>query len=135
MNEVRIVIADDSKVITESLTSTLKLVDGFVVVGTATEGSQAIELVKELQPDVLVLDIHMPSTNGTAILHELRKNGAAVKIVVFTLDTSTAMKRICLHAGADYFLNKFQISELVAICSETLRLKRTDCCGGPGCAS
>lgn len=99
------------------LSRTLSVIVGFKVVGTAANGVRAIELTRELKPDVLVLDITMPFKDGIEVLKEIRAEDSSTVIVMFTADTSPPTRRICLEAGADYFLNKSQILELLEICN------------------
>ncbi|HEY6186316.1 MAG TPA: response regulator transcription factor [Pyrinomonadaceae bacterium] len=117
MKELKIVIAEDSEVFSKLLSRTLSVIVGFKVVGTAANGVRAIELTRELKPDVLVLDITMPFKDGIEVLKEIRAEDSSTVIVMFTADTSPPTRRICLEAGADYFLNKSQILELLEICN------------------
>jgi len=80
----RIVIADDHLVLLESLAALLTLQPDFRVVGKATTGHEALELVKQERPDVLVLDLFMPEPNGFEVLRTLERSGIKVASVVLT---------------------------------------------------
>jgi len=80
----RIVIADDHAVLRESLAALLGTREDFEVVGTASNGNEAVELVKQHHPDVLVLDLFMPDTDGFEVLRTLDRAGIRVSSVVLT---------------------------------------------------
>lgn len=82
--KIRIVIADDHAVLRESLETLLSGQKEFEVVGTASNGDEAVSLVKEQQPDVLVLDLFMPQTDGFEVLRQLERAGLRVSSVVLT---------------------------------------------------
>ncbi|HEX8924813.1 MAG TPA: response regulator transcription factor [Terriglobales bacterium] len=83
-NKIRIVIADDHAVLRESLSALLASQKGFQVVGTACDGNEAVEMVQREQPDVLVLDLFMPNSDGFEVLRFLEKAGLRVASVVLT---------------------------------------------------
>ncbi len=82
--KTRIVIADDHAVLRESLAALLGTREDFEVVGTASNGTEAVELVKLHHPDVLVLDLFMPDTDGFEVLRTLERAGIRVASVVLT---------------------------------------------------
>ncbi len=81
---IRIVIADDHAVLRESLETLLGSQKNFEVVGTASNGDEAVALVKHYQPDVLVLDLFMPGTDGFEVLRQLERAGLRVASVILT---------------------------------------------------
>jgi two-component system, NarL family, nitrate/nitrite response regulator NarL len=83
-NRIPIVIADDHAVLRESLGALLETQKDFHVVGKAASGAEALELVSESHPDVLVLDLFMPNTDGFEVLRTLDKAGSRVASVVLT---------------------------------------------------
>ena len=96
-NRVRIVIADDHAILRESLAALLATDDSFVVEGRASNGQEALALVQELHPDVLVLDLFMPQGDGFEVLRTLDRAGNRVAAVVLTgseseLDYAQAVK-------------------------------------------
>src|ERR1017187_632869 len=82
--KIRIAIADDHAVLRESLSALLASHHDFEVVGTASNGSEALELVDQQHPDVLVLDLFMPGTDGFEVLRRLDRVNAKVASVVLT---------------------------------------------------
>lgn len=82
--KIRIVIADDHAVLRMSLAALLGTQKGFEVVGTASNGNEAVDLVKQHHPDVLVLDLFMPGSDGFEVLRQLDHAGMRVASVVLT---------------------------------------------------
>lgn len=82
--KIRIVVADDHVVLLESLAALLGTQNWIEVVGLAREGKQAVDFVREHQPDVLLLDLFMPGTDGFEVLRTLERNGLRVNAVVLT---------------------------------------------------
>ena len=116
MKELKIIIADDSEALRILLHRTLSVIENFRVVGIATDGVEAIRVARELEPHVLVLDISMPLKDGIDVLYEIRAELSSTVIVMFTADPSLLNRTICMEAGADYFLDKSQIIDLIKIC-------------------
>ena len=81
---IRIVIADDHAVLRESLSALLATQDDFEVEGTASDGGEALQLVQQHHPDVLVLDLLMPGGDGFEVLRTLDRAGSRVAAVVLT---------------------------------------------------
>ncbi|PSH04746.1 MAG: DNA-binding response regulator [Acidobacteria bacterium] len=86
--KIRIAIADDHAVLRESLSALLASYRDFEVVGVAGNGAEALELVEKVNPDVLVLDLFMPVTDGFEVLRQLDRSGAKVASVVLTASES-----------------------------------------------
>src|SRR5438067_265009 len=84
VQKIRIVIADDHAVLRESLAALLDTQNDFQVEGTASDGVQALELVQKFHPDVLVLDLFMPNSDGFEVLRTLDKASNRVATVILT---------------------------------------------------
>jgi DNA-binding NarL/FixJ family response regulator len=82
--KIRIAIADDHAVLRESLSALLASHRDFEVVGTASNGAEALELVEKKSPDVLVLDLFMPGTDGFEVLRQLDRANTKVASLVLT---------------------------------------------------
>ena len=115
---MRIVIADDSAVFRGLIQLSLSDLKGCEVVGTAADGVEALWLLREHKPHLLVLDISMPYKDGIEVLQEIRREDSTTVVVMFTGDLSH--RELCLALGANYFLEKSQMRELKAICLATL---------------
>jgi DNA-binding NarL/FixJ family response regulator len=82
--KIRIVIADDHTVLRESLAALLESQPDFEVVGKAANGTEALELARKEKPDILVLDLFMPDSDGFEVLRTIDRNGQFVHSVVLT---------------------------------------------------
>jgi DNA-binding NarL/FixJ family response regulator len=111
--EISVVIADDVEVIREMLRLTLSEIEGVKVKGVAEDGLEALRLVLDLRPDVLVLDISMPFKSGIEVMREIRINNLSIDIIIFTVDS--ALRQASLNAGANYFLVKSELGKLIDI--------------------
>ena len=120
LRELRVFIADDSESIRQQLKTALSLIKGLTLVGTAAGNIEAAELVKTLEPDVVVLDISMPHREGIQVLREIRKEAPRAEIIIFTSDPSVVLQEVCLESGANFYLHKTQIRDLIDICSGRL---------------
>jgi two-component system nitrate/nitrite response regulator NarL len=100
-DEIRIVIADDHPIFRRGLSSLLEAESGFVVVGEAGDGEEAVRLARSLKPDILLLDLSMPGVSGMAALSELSQAGVSVRTIVLTasIDKSEIVKALQLGAA------------------------------------
>lgn len=112
---IRILLADDQALIRESLELMLNLKEGIEVVGTASDGNQALALARELVPDIILMDIRMPGLDGISCIERLRIDLPAINIIVLsTFDDDDYVFR-ALRAGARaYLLKSIPINELEA---------------------
>lgn len=105
-NDIRVVLADDHVVLRTSLAFFLDDTEGITVVGQASDGEEAYTVVEELNPDVLLLDLNMPGTNGLAILPRIRKSFVDLKILVLTGRSENIYIMKALRAGANGYVLK-----------------------------
>ncbi|MGD0607860.1 MAG: response regulator transcription factor [Streptosporangiaceae bacterium] len=103
---IRVLIADDQKIVREGLVSLIGLLPGITVVGAAVDGDDAVRLALELVPDVVLMDLNMPRCNGVEATERLRGERPEVKVVVLTTFTDDAWVFSALQAGARGFLTK-----------------------------
>jgi DNA-binding NarL/FixJ family response regulator len=118
LRELRIVVVDDSPLIRDYLEDMFAKVEGCKIVGMARDGIEALTIIRELRPEVVVLDITMPHRDGIDVLREIRKKDSSMVIIMFTADPSLVLEQICLKEGANYYLSKTEILDLVTICKE-----------------
>ncbi len=105
-SNVRVLIADDQKVVREGLVSLIGLLPGITVVGAAIDGDDAIRQAGQLRPDVVLMDLNMPRCNGVEATEQLRETQPDVKVVVLTTYSDDAWVFSALQAGARGFLTK-----------------------------
>jgi DNA-binding NarL/FixJ family response regulator len=103
---VRVLIADDQKVVREGLVSLIGLLPGITVVGAAIDGDDAVRQAAELRPDVVLMDLNMPRCNGVEATEQLRETQPGVNVVVLTTYSDDAWVFSALQAGARGFLTK-----------------------------
>jgi len=113
MAGLRILIVDDEKAVRTALGRLLSTRGEWVVVGEATDGSEAIGKAKELKPDVVIMDLTLPELNGLAATPEIKKALPGAEILIFTQHESSQMVREAQNAGASGYLLKSQANWLV----------------------
>ncbi|MDR4886171.1 response regulator transcription factor [Fredinandcohnia sp. QZ13] len=109
---IRIVIAEDQRMVLGALGSLLNLEDDMEVVGMANNGEEAISLVKELQPDICMMDIEMPLKTGLEAAEELKKTDC--KVIILTTFARTGYFQRALKAGVKGYLLKDSPSDELA---------------------
>ena len=103
---VRILIADDHSMVREGFRQLLQLEDDFDVVGEAANGQAALELVEELKPDVLLLDINMPIKNGLEVLEDLKNLKVKTKVLMLTIHNEVEYLIKAVEIGCNGYLLK-----------------------------
>lgn len=82
---IRIIVADDQKLVRHCICQLLEPISDFQVVGRAVDGIRTLELVQQLQPDVLLLDISMPGKSGLEVIRELKEMNLPTRIVMLSM--------------------------------------------------
>jgi NarL family two-component system response regulator LiaR len=103
---IRVVIAEDHKVVRQGLTFLLSSEPGIEVAGQAADGIAALQAIRGLQPDVLLLDLFMPRMDGMAVLRAIREEGLTVQVLVLTSSQDDEHLVQAVKAGALSFLPK-----------------------------
>ncbi len=120
MNKVRILIADDHQIVAEGLRSLLE--PEFELVGIVADGREMLTAARDLRPDVVVLDISMPTLNGIEAAAQLREAGSAARVIFLTMHTEATYAVRALDAGAaGYILKHAATTELVAAIREAVQ--------------
>ena len=97
LEKKRIIIAEDHKILREGLRSLLNMSDELEVVGEADDGMSAIRIIKELKPDLVLLDLNMPKMNGIAVIKEIKQICPKTKLLILTM-----------HKKEEYILEVFK---------------------------
>ena len=117
----RILIADDHQLLRAGLRSLLEE-QGFEVVGESENGRGAVNLVRKLKPDALIIDINMPILNGIEATRLLRKQALQLKVVVLSMLSDSRSIFQALAAGASgYLLKDAAFDEMVLALKAVLR--------------
>ncbi len=103
---IRVLVADDQRVVREGLGTLLGLLAGVEVVGTAADGDEALALAIQLRPDVVLMDLRMPHCDGVEATRRLRDHHASIKVIVLTTYTDDRSVIDALRAGARGYLTK-----------------------------
>ncbi len=115
-DKISVLIADDNRVFANSVAAYLKTQSDFLVAGCAYDGDEALGMILETKPDMVLLDIIMPKRDGLSILkrlHEMRLDKTPTVIAISVADTSWITESVS-RLGAKYFLLKPQSSEAIA---------------------
>ncbi|MBI0295880.1 response regulator transcription factor [Streptomyces sp. PRKS01-29] len=109
---IRVLLADDDPLVRTGLTMMLRGADGIEVVGEAADGAEAAAAVRELAPDVVLMDIRMPVVDGLAATRELTRRGArAPQVIVLTTFDEHGLVLEAMRAGAAGYLVKHAAPE------------------------
>ncbi len=115
MNPIRILIAEDHRIVRDGLRMLLQSEPDFAVVGEAENGREAVVLAKEVQPDVAILDISMPDLSGLEATPLIKTESPQTQVLILTMHESDEYFFRALQAGASgYVLKKAATQDLIA---------------------
>src|ERR1035437_8984412 len=103
---MRVLLADDSGLILERLQDMVKLYNHTEIVGSLKNGTETLKALRNLRPDLAIVDIKMPGLNGLEVLNEIRKEDKSLKFIILTFYSSDYYRKLAIQYGADYFFNK-----------------------------
>lgn len=106
MSKKKIVIAEDYTIVRQGLKALLDSFPGVEVVGEAENGREAIAAVRRLDPDLVIMDLSMPKTDGMTAISEIKRTHPRTKILALTVHKTEGYVRMALSAGADGYLLK-----------------------------
>jgi DNA-binding NarL/FixJ family response regulator len=113
-DEIRVLIADDQKLVREGLCVLLDLIPDVCVVGEAANGVEVIERARQLEPDVILMDVQMPEMDGVAATHKVRERFPNVQVIILTTFDDDEYVFEGLRGGAAGYLLKDVHSEQLA---------------------
>lgn len=115
VQRIRVLVADDHKVLRELLVRMLRTKRDIEIVGEAGDGRQAVELARRLQPDVVLMDITMPELDGIEATRALARELPQVRVIGLSMHEDPNLEEAMLHAGAvDYLTKGAPVEKVVA---------------------
>ncbi|WP_047044294.1 response regulator transcription factor [Vibrio mexicanus] len=113
-NEIKVVIVDDHQVVLDGFIARLALEKGIEVIGTASNGMEAVEVVKQLNPDVILMDVSMPVMNGIDATKVIREENQDAKVLMLTMHNNREYIMKVMQAGAvGYMLKETSAEKMV----------------------
>ncbi|SDS54189.1 Response regulator of citrate/malate metabolism [Nocardioides scoriae] len=112
---ISVLVVDDDFMVASVHQRFVARTPGFEVVGSARTGAEALALVEELRPDLVLLDVHLPDISGLEVLARLRAEGRQTGVVMVTAERGADAVRTALHGGAlQYLVKPFDHDDLAA---------------------
>lgn len=117
---IRVLIVDDHTVVRDGLQALLSVEPGMQVVGSAADGIEAVHLARELNPDVILLDLVMPRMDGVQAINEIKRNDPAARILVLTSFAENHQVFSAIKSGAmGYIMKDTSADELIRAIRDT----------------
>jgi DNA-binding NarL/FixJ family response regulator len=108
---IRVLIADDSPTALRSVCEYLEFAGGFEIVGTASDGLNAVQLASLRKPDLVLLDLSMPRVNGLEAAEQIRLSSPDLRVIIFSELQGLSLADECRRRGADSFVPKSLLPE------------------------
>lgn len=121
MAPIRVMIVEDNRFMLTSLRALLSRMPELSVVAAARNGAEALPLIQETQPQVLILDIKMPEMNGWELLDELHKINSPVQVIVLTAVSEESSKQLAFDKGVVAYVTKGDASLFLDILQRVIR--------------
>ncbi|MGB7515663.1 MAG: response regulator transcription factor [Candidatus Acidiferrum sp.] len=121
---IRVLVADDSPTALRSVCDYLEFAGGFEVVGTASDGLNAVQLATARKPDLVLLDLSMPRVNGLEAALQIRLSSPDLRVIIFSELNGLSLGEECRRYGADSFIHKSHLPD--GLISEIDRLFALD---------
>lgn len=125
MTGFRILVADDHEIVRQGISSLLSNRSGWEVCAEAENGREAVEKAKRLRPDLVILDLHMPSLNGMEAARQILRDNPQQRILVLTITDSEQMVQELFRVGAKGYVLKSDAATDLVKAVEALQLNRT----------
>ena len=106
MTQTRVLLADDHALVRAGIRALLNTIEGVEVVAEAGDGREALQLIRKLRPDIVLLDITLPDLNGLEVLRESKKDFPDLRVIILTVHEAGEYALLALRAGAAGYLPK-----------------------------
>lgn len=116
----RVLVVDDHQVMRKGVRALLESDSAWEVCGEAENGRLAVEKTRELNPDLVILDLTMPEMNGLEAARQIRQVSPQTKIVIFSMHESPQVRKEARDAGADAFVSKSSMAEALTATAKAL---------------
>ena len=124
-SKIRVLLADDQSILVDGIRSVLSSCDEIEVVGIASDGFEAIELLESAKPDVVLMDIRMPNMNGVIATQEVKRRHPEVKVLILTtFDDSDYILNAINNGASGYLLKDTSSAALIDAIKNGLRVFR-----------
>jgi DNA-binding NarL/FixJ family response regulator len=111
---IRVLLADDHKIIRQGMKSMLQSQNDIQVIGEASDGNEALNMTTSLKPDIILLDIMMPNLNGIEVAHQIKQRGLHTRCVILSMHANASYAVRALHHGAlGYVIKDADFSEIL----------------------
>jgi len=110
-NKIRIILADDHRIVREGIRSLLEKSEDLEVIAEAENGREAVQLAKELNPDVILMDIAMPQLNGLEATLQIKRDCPEIKVLALTIHEDEEYIRQMLASGAMGYITKYAATD------------------------
>ena len=115
-----ILIVDDSPLIVKRLIDMLNELENLEWIKKAGNYSEAVQLITDTEPNILLLDINLPDKSGIDILRITKENNPSTKVIMITNQANEYYRKLCMRLGADHFIDKTKEFEQIAEIIETI---------------
>ena len=125
MSVITIILAEDHHIVLQGLQALLEMEPDFEIVGKATDGPEAAQLVERVQPNILIVDLMMPGLNGLEVTRLVRQRSPQTRIIILSMHDTEAYVTEALSSGAaGYVLKKSSAADLVNAVREVMDGRR-----------
>jgi DNA-binding NarL/FixJ family response regulator len=112
---MRILVADDNEAVRRGIAKILADLPSWQLCGSASDGNEALTKVRELKPDLVLLDLRMPSGNGLDVARAIKKEMPEMKVVLMSQNDATQLLPSALNAGAMACIDKSQLASDISM--------------------
>lgn len=124
MDDLKVLIVEDDPMVMEIHRNYIISVDGFSIAGTASNGREALDIIRTADPDLVILDIFMPKLDGVSTLHRIRKQNNDIDVIVVTASREPETVEDIMRFGAfDYIIKPFSFERISSALESYRRYK------------